>query len=57
MCPLLWVHYNARFKYNDLKKYKKHVLQLFRCKTIDEIDEKQRNAYLMLRSQTKILHI
>ena len=37
--------YHARFKYNDLKKYKKHVLQLFECENIEDIDEKQRNAY------------
>ena len=50
--------YHARFKYNDLKKYKKHVLQLFRCKTIDEIDEKQRNAYFdVTQSDENITYI
>lgn len=50
--------YHARFKYNDLKKYKKHVLQLFRCKTIDDIDEKQRNAYFdVTQSDENITYI
>ena len=50
--------YHARFKYNDLKKYKKHVLQLFRCKTIDKIDEKQRNAYFdVTQSDENITYI
>ena len=40
--------YHARFKYNDLKKYKKHVLQLFGSKTIEDIDEKQRNVFALI---------
>lgn len=41
-----------------MKKYKKHVLQLFRCKTIDEIDEKQRNAYFdVTQSDENITYI
>ena len=37
--------YHARFKYNDLKKYKKHVVKLFEVEDLDDIDEKNRNAY------------
>lgn len=37
--------YHARFKYNDLKKYKKHVIKLFEVEDLDDIDEKNRNAY------------
>ena len=37
--------YHARFKYNNLKKYREHVLSIFNCKTIDDIEENHREAY------------